>query len=338
MADKHLIQPTIDEVVETSQSKDYVPEGIKMVHAPGVWKKAKGKDIVQAFIDTGIDKTHPDLKNQIIGGKDFTGSGDFQDDNGHGTHTSGTAVAALNNQGVVGVAPEAKVLALKALDGQGKGSSSWINAALAYAIDWKGPNGEKVDVISMSLGGPANQKEHELIQKAVKQGILIVCAAGNSGDGNPKTPEKSFPGDYNEVVEVGAVNFQKKLAKFSNTNNEIDVVAPGVGVVSCWLDGKYAKLSGTSMATPHVSGAAALLKHLTGAKSGQELFSAITKHADDLGLAKTAQGHGLIDLTKQTKKPDQPKKPKQPKKPSGQIDISVKSEALGIDKTITIDY
>ncbi|WP_188497816.1 S8 family peptidase [Pullulanibacillus pueri] len=293
--------------MEKSEAQDYIPEGITMIHAPEVWDQTQqGQGAVIAVIDTGIDKDHPDLKTQIIGGRDFTGTGDFDDDNGHGTHVSGTILAAANGQGVAGVAPKAKVLALKALDAQGSGEESWINAALRYAINWTGPQGEKVNIISMSLGGPADPQEHRLIQRAVQNNILVVCAAGNSGDGNPNTDEQSYPGAYPEVVEVGAVDFQRNIADFSNTNSEIDLVAPGVNIISCYPGGRYAQMSGTSMATPHVSGAAALLRHNLQDKSERKLYAELIKHTTDLGLSRNAQGNGVLDLVGETRQ--QPRK------------------------------
>lgn len=307
--DKQLIPYTIDETYGSIQ--DVNPEGIQMIHAPRVWDESKqGEDIVVAVIDTGIDKDHPDLEDRIIDGKDFTDTGDFDDDNGHGTHVSGTILASLDGQGVVGVAPKSQVLALKALNAQGAGTIEQINNALEYAINWEGQNGEKVNIISMSLGGQPNDQEHQLIKEAVQNEILVVCAAGNSGDGNPDTPERAYPGAYEEVVEVGAVNFSREIADFSNTNKEIDLVAPGVGIISTYIGGRYAKLSGTSMATPHVSGSAALIRNLTGVKTERKLFAQLVRHAKDLGFDPMAQGNGLVDLTA-AQSPEEPNDPDQ---------------------------
>ncbi|GER67105.1 serine protease [Weizmannia acidilactici] len=329
---KKLIPFQVLEVYE--QVEETVPEGVQLIHAPDVWENAGyGKGIVIAVIDTGVDKTHPDLKDRIIGGKDFTNTGDYQDDNGHGTHVCGTILASKNAYGVVGVAPGAKVLALKALNKDGQGESQWINAALDYAINWKGPNGEKVSAISMSLGGPADEREHALIQKAVQNNILVVCAAGNSGDGRDDTDEMDYPGAYPEVVEVGAVDLQKNLADFSNTNAEIDLVAPGVGILSTYPGGKYARLSGTSMATPHVSGAAALVKQMEEKAFGRalteaELYAQLCIHTENLGLNKKAQGNGMINLSR----PEQNAR-------GNEIKITVESESLGLKpQTVTVTY
>ncbi|MGE7602812.1 S8 family peptidase [Peribacillus sp. NPDC097675] len=299
--EKRLIPYKVLEVMETPKEK--IPEGVVLIKAPEIWEPSNyGEGVVIAVIDTGIDKGHPDLKDRIIDGKDFTETGDYHDDNGHGTHVSGTVLATINNDvGVVGVAPKASILALKALNGKGQGDINWINGALEYAINWQGPQGEKVSIISLSLGGPPDDREHELIQKAIQNNILVVCAAGNSGDGRHDTDELDYPGAYPEVVAVGAVDLSRNMADFSNTNDEIDLVAPGVEILSTYPGSKYAKLSGTSMATPHVSGAAALLKIIMEREFGRklteaELYAQLVKNTEDLGINKKAQGNGLLNL------------------------------------------
>ncbi|MGE8203202.1 S8 family peptidase [Heyndrickxia sp. NPDC080065] len=329
--EKMLIPFKFLEVVDAVEEN--IPEGIQLIHAPEVWEEANyGEGIIIAVIDTGIDKTHPDLKDQIIDGKDFTNTGDFQDDHGHGTHVSGTILAAANNAGAIGVAPRARVLALKALRGDGQGDVKWINEAIEYAINWRGPNDEKVSVISMSLGGPEDKEEHQVIQKAVQNNILVVCAAGNNGDGRDDTDEISYPAGYSEVVAVGAVDLQKNLADFSNTNDEIDLVAPGVGIISTYLGGKYAKLSGTSMATPHVSGAAALIKNIEEKNFGRtfteaELYAQLCIRTEDLGISKKAQGNGLLNLSVNQKSTEK------------EITITIESKSLQLSpQTFSVQY
>lgn len=314
--DKQLLPYVVEEVVD-KQYTDYLPEGVSMINASPTWDKTSyGEGLTVAVIDTGIDKDHPDLKANIIGGEDFTRTGSWEDDNGHGTHVSGTIAGSLNGLGLAGVAPKVNILALKALDARGRGRSAWINHALEYAIDWRGKNGEKVDVISMSLGGPKNSQEYQLIKEAVDNGIMVICAAGNAGDGTAKTDELSYPGAYPEVIEVGAVDFDKNIAHFSNTNTQIDLVAPGVGIISTYKDGQYARLSGTSMATPHVSGGAALIKIMANDKFGRELdtqrlYAQLLKHTDEIkDISPKAQGNGVLnvakELNKQQKNNDEP--------------------------------
>ncbi|AZQ48053.1 serine protease [Bacillus sp. GX] len=303
-----LIPFTVEKVVEQVNE---IPPGVQLIHAPQVWEKsAKGKDIVVAVLDTGCDMNHIDLKDRIIGGRNFTKDyeGDpniYLDNNGHGTHVAGTIAATENGVGVLGVAPLAKMLVLKVLAGDGSGSYEQIIEAIHYAVNWRGPNKERVRVISMSLGGPQDVPElHEAIQNAVKQDVLVVCAAGNNGDCDDNTEELDYPGAYAEVIEVGAVNLERKIACFSNSNQEIDLVAPGDKILSTYLEGKYAVLSGTSMATPHVAGALALLIKQCEREYGRklsepEIYAQLIKRTVPLGYERTSEGNGLIDLLKE---------------------------------------
>ncbi|RFB11393.1 serine protease [Bacillus sp. HNG] len=295
------IQSVVDQTNET-------PEGVQLVQAPSIWEESsQGEGIVIAVIDTGIDTSHPDLKDRIIAGRNFTtdyqGKTDiFEDNNGHGTHVSGTIAASLNNEGVVGIAPKAQILSLKALTGEGSGNYEWIIDAIHYAVQWRGPADERVRVISMSLGGPEDVPElHEAIQQAVNQNVSVVVAAGNEGDSQEDTFEYAYPGAYNEVISVGAVNMDLELAPFSNTNTEIDLVAPGVDVVSTYPDNKYAQLTGTSMAAPHVAGAIALLinvseKEFERTLSEAEVYAQLVRRTVPLGNRKSAEGNGFLQL------------------------------------------
>ncbi|HET7629349.1 MAG TPA: S8 family peptidase [Bacillales bacterium] len=307
-AEVRLVPVKIEEVVEAPK-RQVVPEGVKLIHAPEVWKEAdSGADNVIAVLDTGCQTDHPDLQGQIVDGRNFTADYDgdpdnYEDNHFHGTHVAGTIAAVNNDVGVVGAAPKAKLLVVKVLNGQGQGSYSSIIKGIRYAADWAGPNGERVRAISMSLGGPRDVPElHEAVEHAVKQNILVVCAAGNEGDGRHSTVERSYPGAYKEVVEVGAADGNRRMAEFSNSNNQIDLVAPGVKVLSTFPGGKYARLSGTSMATPHVSAAAALVYALFKRKFHQtlnerRLFAQLTKQTVSLGVSPLEQGNGLLHLT-----------------------------------------
>ncbi|PTL37595.1 S8 family peptidase [Alkalicoccus saliphilus] len=284
-----------------------VPKGIEMVEAPVYWEKTKGAGQVIAVLDTGCQSDHPDLQNQIIGGKNFTrdyggDENNFEDNNGHGTHVAGTIAAEENGNGVVGVAPEAKLLILKVLEGSGGGDMQGIIDAVNYAVSWRGENGERVRVMNLSLGGPQDIPElHEAVKNAVLEGVSVVCAAGNEGDGNLDTDEFAYPGAYNEVIQVGAVNFDGKLTKFTNTNDEIDLVAPGEYIQSTYLEGGYSELTGTSMAAPHVAGAVALVTNwaeegFNRQISEAEMYAQIIRRTTPLGHPLTAEGNGLITL------------------------------------------
>jgi major intracellular serine protease len=290
------------ELVEQLEMVNEIPKGVEIIQAPEIWPETKGKGITVAVLDTGCDTDHPDLMDRIIGGYNFTkdDGGDslkFEDYNGHGTHVAGTIAATLNNSGVVGVAPEANLLILKVLGKNGSGKYDWIIKAIQYAID------QKVDIISMSLGGPNDVKAlHDVIIEAVNQNILVVCAAGNDGDGKDSTDEFGYPGCYNEVISVGAVNLERKSSGFTNSNNQVDLVAPGEKIMSTYLNGTYATLSGTSMATPHVSGALALLKVISNSAFERdltvpELYSQLIKRTVPLGNSPNIEGNGLVYLT-----------------------------------------
>ena len=290
------------QVIEKVETVNEVPIGVEMIQAPRIWEKVKGKGITVAILDTGCDLTHPDLKEQIAGGRNFTeddnGNPDlYHDYNGHGTHVAGTIAARQNNNGVVGVAPDAKLLIIKVLDKNGTGQYDWIINGLNYAIE------QKADIISISLGGPVDVPElHEAIQKAVRNNILVVCAAGNEGDSNDSTDEFAYPGSYNEVISVGAIDLERNSSRFTNSNNEVDLVAPGEKILSTFLNGKYAILSGTSMATPHVSGAMALIKVLANTSfernlSESELYAQLIKRTVPLGHSPKLEGNGLVYLT-----------------------------------------
>lgn len=236
----------------------YIPPGISLMAAQKMWPTTQGKGMVVAVVDTGIDYLHPDLKNNLVGGKSFVpAEKDYMDLNGHGTHVAGIIAA---NGKILGMAPEAGLLAVKVLNRDGVGTNSSIIQGLAWARRWEGDKGQRVNVINLSLGGPfPNKALHNEIIKAVNAGITVVCAAGNAGDANPDTSEISYPAYYLETLAVGAINLQTGIADFSNSNDRIDVVAPGVDTYSTYPDNSYVKLSGTSMAAPHLSGAVALI-------------------------------------------------------------------------------
>lgn len=299
-----VVKHRVEEVYEVlaQGKKDVIPDGIKLMNIQYLWDKGyTGKGVKIAVIDTGCDPDHPDLKDRIIDGKNFThddkGREDKYDDyNGHGTHVAGTIAASNNKFGLVGVAPDAQLLILKGLGKNGGGSVTGIIRAIEYAIE------QKVDIISMSLGMAADAKPlHDAIKKAVNNDILVVCAAGNEGDSDHKTDEYAYPAGYPEVISVGAIDYNKLTSGFSNSNKEVDVVAPGVDILSTYLKGQYAALSGTSMATPHVSGVLALLIEWSRDIYGRELleselYGQLIKNTQVLDMDRKLQGSGLVYL------------------------------------------
>lgn len=254
-----IIKPEIGGIYShTLSDKPWAPPGVSLIAARRMWNTTRGEGAVVAIIDTGVDYQHPDLAPNIIDGRSFiTTEKDYMDYNGHGTHVAGTIAA---NGKILGVAPLSKILVVKVLNKNGQGTYSDISQGISWARQWVGKNGERVNVINMSLGGSLpNKTMHREIIRAVQEGITVVCAAGNFGDGKEGTPEISYPAYYPECLTVGAVELNTRVASFSNSNDQIDVVAPGVKTYSTYLENKYVELTGTSMATPHIAGAVALI-------------------------------------------------------------------------------
>jgi subtilisin len=272
-----------------------VPWGVARVNAPAAWSRGQGQGVRVAVIDTGVDCTHPDLQCDFASGMNILAPGtDPMDDNEHGTHVSGTIAARQDGKGVVGVAPKATIIPVKVLDKDGAGSLSDI----VKGINWATKAG--VDVINMSLGGdtgsPALQRA---VNKALAAGVVIVAAAGNSGPG-PDTV--GFPGGYPGVIAVAASDNTDAVAKFSSRGAAVAVIAPGVDINSTIPGGGYAKFSGTSMASPHVAGLAALAIE-RGARGPSGVRDALTGSTKRLCAAAacpgpTEQGAGLPDAAK----------------------------------------
>lgn len=228
-----------------------IPWGISQILAPDAWSISSGSGVKVAVVDTGVSRNHPDLKNNL----DLTGCVNFissrktcEDDNGHGTHVAGIIAAENNNLGVVGVAPKAKISSLKVLDRNGSGYLSDIIEALDWAIQ------NNIQVINMSLGtGSDVTSFHDAIGRVNAAGIVQVAAAGNSGGA------VIYPAAYPEVIAVSAIDKTNTIASWSSRGPEVDLAAPGVDIYSTYLSSTYKTLSGTSMASPHVAGAVALL-------------------------------------------------------------------------------
>ncbi|MDD2586629.1 MAG: S8 family serine peptidase [Syntrophomonadaceae bacterium] len=284
----------------TLGNKPWAPPGVSLIAARRMWPVTQGENVVVAVLDTGVDYTHPDLSANIIGGISvIPGEKDYMDENGHGTHVAGTIAASGS---ILGVAPRAKILAVKVLNRYGMGNFSSISKGIDWAEKWRGAKGERVNIINMSLGAPlSNVDLHQKVIKAVNSGITIVCAAGNSGDADPDTTEISYPAYYPETLAVGAIDLYTGIASFSNSNDRIDIVAPGVDTYSTYPGKRYVKLSGTSMATPHISGAIALIYSRYNLRFGKFPTPAMIKnllHYQSLDLGNmgfdTLYGYGLF--------------------------------------------
>ena len=226
--------------------------GLNYIDVDVAWNHTKGDNVKVAVIDTGWFP-HKDLQNNFIEGHDATGGNDFNDHgNGHSTHVSGIIAgnSGDNSIGVTGIAPNSKLIIIKALDDSGAGSFDYICRALEIA------KGLDVDVINMSLGTPVapdNDNLHNLIQELANQNKIIVCAAGNDGEA------VNYPAKFDEVIAVAAVDSSGVMARFSSRGPELDTAAPGVQIYSTWLNDQYVKLDGTSMACPAITGIISLI-------------------------------------------------------------------------------
>jgi subtilisin len=228
-----------------AQVKDEIPWGVSNLGVNRLWNSSMGKGVKVAVIDTGISRSHRDLRGQVKGGTNIV-KGRM---GGHGTHVAGTIAAAMNNRGIVGVAPDAQLYDVRAFKADGSAKLSDI----IEGIDWSIRNG--MDVINMSFGMPEpSQALARAISRARKRGITMVASAGNNGGA------LEYPARYSGVVSVGALDQNGKLANFSARGKGLKTSAPGVGIRSTWLGNGYKTLDGTSMAAAHASGLAALRK------------------------------------------------------------------------------
>lgn len=274
--------------VGLSQTMDW---GLEVFGIPAVWKSSRGKGAKVAVLDTGVDLNHPDLQGQILDAKDFTGSPSGpQDVNGHGTHCSGIIAALDNSLGVIGVAPECKILAGKVLGDHGSGSGRQIAAGVHWAVDMG------AHIISMSLGSSSpDQAIYEALKYAISKGLYVIVAAGNEG---PSLDTVGYPAKFPEMIAVGSVDRQKKVSNFSSRGRQVDIVAPGDQILSTYPVRGYAKLSGTSMATPFVSGSVALMVATAQRPASQaELLKMICETAVDVGPEglDPSYGYGLLN-------------------------------------------
>src|SRR3989338_6725247 len=245
----------------STQPAETLEWGVNRVDADLAWATSKGFGVNVAIIDTGIDKDHADLIDNLKGGVNFVSKSPakpadpnkWDDDNGHGTHVAGIVAAVDNEIGVIGTAPEAYLWAVKVLDRNGSGYTSDV----IDGITWAKNNG--MQVINMSLGsGTDVQALHDAVDVAYAAGVVIVAAAGNSGDGDGSTNEVIYPAKYSSVIAVAATAVDDSTPSWSAEGEEIKLTAPGVSIRSTWNDGLYNTISGTSMAAPHVAGVVAL--------------------------------------------------------------------------------
>ncbi|MER5912507.1 S8 family serine peptidase [Streptomyces sp. NPDC001982] len=293
--------------------KASLDKSVPQIGAPKAWAAGyTGKGVKIAVLDTGVDATHPDLKDQVIESKNFSDATDATDHFGHGTHVASIAAGTGAKSGGTykGVAPDAKILNGKVLDDDGYGDDSGILAGMEWAAQ------QGADVVNLSLGGydtpEIDPLEAEVNKLSTEKGVLFAIAAGNEG---PETI--GSPGSADAALTVGAVDDKDKLADFSSTGPRAgdgaikpDVTAPGVDITAAAAPGSvidrelgekppgYLTLSGTSMATPHVAGAAAILKQEHPDWGYAELKGALTGSTKGGAYTPFEQGSGRIQVDK----------------------------------------
>jgi len=282
------------------QPPQELPWGVDRIDAELAWATSTGLGVKVAVLDTGIDYSHPDLDDNVKGGVSVVGPitstdpRDWKDKNGHGTHVAGIIAAENNTIGVVGVAPGASLYAVKVLNNAGIGTY----ADVIDGIEWSIKNG--MQVISMSFGGSSySQALEDACNAAYNAGLILVAAAGNSGDGDPETNEVLYPAAYASVIAVGATDINDVAPYWSSSGPEVELAAPGVDIKSTWLDGTYETLSGTSMACPHVSGTVALIWAKNSTLTNGEVRTLLQTTADPLGDTRV-YGYGLVDAEEST--------------------------------------
>ena len=265
-----------------SETEDY---NHRMLNVPEMWKKTKGAGVKVVVLDTGCPE-HIDLK--ISGHKDFSGSDSPYDNAGHSTHVCGIIGAVENGIGVKGIAPECELYCGKVLGDDGCGSRSSIVDGIKWAVDEV-----HADVINMSLGCAPNlittQSFKSICQYAHDKGVVMCCAAGNDA-GNV-----NVPANLPTTIAVAAVDRNREKAYFTCHGSEVDFAAGGVDVFSTWLGNKYAKLSGTSMATPVITGAAALI--IAAAKAEGKKITPDAVYDKLVGIAIDVEEPGKDEFT-----------------------------------------
>lgn len=295
----------LDRVLEIDLDKS-----VPRIGAPQVWDAGyTGEGVTVAVLDTGVDASHPDLAGQVVAEANFTDEPDAVDHHGHGTHVASTVAGtgAASGGQYVGVAPDADLVSGKVCNSNGQCQTSWIMAGMEWATKQHG-----ADVVNMSLGGDPTGGTDILSQLvddlSVQTGALFVISAGNSGPGRGRV---GSPAAADAALAVGAVDKSDQMASFSSRGPRIgdhtvkpEITAPGVGIVAARADGTtlgepvdqhYTSLNGTSMSSPHLAGAAALLAQARGL-TGQELKDALVSTAADTGHRWYEQGTGRVDV------------------------------------------
>jgi minor extracellular protease Epr len=286
-----------DEVIETGEIQtlsDTIDWGVIDFEMPKLWKKNKGENINIMVCDTGISD-HEDLKNNVDYSKaiSFVRNEDYIDCGGHGTCVAGVIAAQESGFGIVGVAPNSKIIPVKVLSNKGFSNGDSLERALSYALSIK------PDIINMSLGSKSPQGEtfHNLIKELYKLNIPIVCAMGNYGE-----KYSCFPADYTETIGVTSYKKDRNISDFSSRSNDADFALPGENILTTNINNQYSIVNGTSFSAPFLSGLIAII--LSEAKKKNitytipQIKNILIQSCKDYGESGKDRlyGYGIIDV------------------------------------------
>ncbi len=267
--------------------------GTERIGSREAQEKSTGEGVKVGILDSGIDVNHEALKDNIAGGEAIVECSPhphcdepWDDDHGHGTHVAGTA-GSVNEK--IGVATEVELYSIKVLDRNARGSVSDVSEGIIWAAD------NDMEVINMSLGSSSDSYGNtirEAVEYANEEGVIQIAAAGNN---NLEEDSVVYPAAFEEVIAVSATNEDDEMAEFSSIGPEVEFAAPGADIYSAWEGGRYYEGNGTSMASPHVTGVAALVLAMEGYETEEEVREPLQDTAEDIGFDENKQGYGLIN-------------------------------------------
>jgi thermitase len=264
---------------------------LPMIHTDSAWRETTGNPhVVIAVVDTGVDLNHPEFQGQLVPGYNIVDQNDNpQDDNGHGTHVAGIIAARTNNvEGIAGIDWHSKIMPVKTMGADGSGSVFDIADGIIWAVD------HGAQVINLSLGEYEDSAYlHDAIRYAKDKNVVVVAAMGNDNTNKP-----SYPAAYPEVLAVCATDEKGNRADFSNYGSNAGISAPGVSIASTYPDHRYAALSGTSMASPHIAGVAGLIRAINPNLSADQVVDILKRTATDIGAPGKDPyfGSGLVNV------------------------------------------
>lgn len=278
--------------ISAQAAADVILPNLRLIYAHYAWRYSTGAGVRVAVVDTGIKPRHPDLR--VYGGLSFISGTRWYDDNGHGTHVAGTIAALWNRRGIIGVAPRARLYAFKVLSRNGSGSLSGVLNGITACYR------TRMHIVNLSLGSRVNTHAPSVYNRAYERvgrllrsrGILAIAAAGNDRHRPVNNPARCP-----SYMAVSAIDNRRRLASFTNIGPQVEICAPGVNILSTYPLNTYKRLSGTSMATPHVTGVAALIKARHPSWHGDRIRRELQRTALDLGTPGRdwAFGYGQVN-------------------------------------------